>query len=165
MKTRLALTLVASAVLFTTGTAAPQAPPVTAKRLSAATIPTEESPSPKLDDWKKADEVLLERQPANCKAHLIREWLKVHCMLHVGGVAEIAGSNKGVLTWAEPGEHMKDRGAEVVMPLRKGDARYFEAFELIQAYAELDWTLGLTISEQWIDGEPGPIVSAVYSPQ
>jgi hypothetical protein len=128
---------------------------------------TEESPAPKAEDWKSAAEVRLLRHDARCKAYRVREWIKVHCAIAgASAVTQVAGGNKGVNVWVDNaaaelqsvGE--KVRGAEIVFPCRRGDARYFELFSFRSGYLGPDgWDVTAHVSEQWVDGEPSPIVT------
>ena len=136
--------------------------------LEKQTIPTEKSPLPKLAEWESAKQVevyLNSYQAKNCKALLVREWLKIKCAMSVGGLYLHTGSEQGIAFWAQPAPESEmwnmefANGGEVILPLRSGDRR------LIQFFARAhDPCVGMgtwpsvMLDETWIEGDPGPIV-------
>ena len=161
MRRALAFTIVTAACLLAPTRDAPAAqPPGDA-----------ETKAPTIEAWKTAEDARLAREDKRCKASRVREWLKIHCAFPVAAVAQIAGQNKDVSTFVEVtpnktsgfASHTDPRGGEVIFPMKKGDARYFEMFEFRENYADFDWFTAIRISEQWSDADAAPIVSVVYA--
>jgi len=128
----------------------------------------EKSGAPSAEAWREAKVIPLDRNVAACRAYRVREWLKVHCDgFPAAGVSLLAGDPEGVLTWVDPvtegtsQEAMKKpRGAEVIFPVRRGDGRVVQLAQFGEGYdGPLGWNVGFTVSEQWLAGEPSPIVT------
>jgi hypothetical protein len=125
------------------------------ERLADHPPPEERSAKPAPDEWPRARAVELERALADCRAHRIREWLRIRCRVETTGVELVGGSADGV-------EFREARSAgetEIILPLRRGDRR------LIQL---LTWNGGgkytveqdafAVVSEIWLPGDRGPVV-------
>lgn len=127
---------------------------------------TEQTPAPTLDEWRSAERVKIARADGRCNAYRVREWLKVHCSFPAAGVAQMAGSSEGVAVWVDRTSMdieqvaFKPRGVDIIFPVRRGDARYFELFEWFADYMfPSGQFVSVSISEQWPEGEPGPIIT------
>lgn len=165
----------ASASALASASASAMAPPGPPKRipllepLEKQTIPTEKSPLPKLPEWETAKQVEVYQNSSDardCRALLVREWLKIKCNMSVGALWLHTGSEQGVAFWVQPvpQEQMYDyyaaNGGEVILPLRQGDRR------LIQFFARTpDSCTGIAgtrpsvmVDETWLDGESAPTV-------
>lgn len=138
-----------------------------AKALDADPPGPEVSAAPKVDEWKSARPVKLARSVPACSAYLVREWLKIHCSGFPGaGVSLLAGSRDGVQVWVDPSggegaQGMKrPRDAEIILPLRRGDGRFFQIAQFGEGYdGPVGWSNAYAVSESWIDGDPAPIVT------
>lgn len=128
----------------------------------------DKSTAPKPDEWKTAAPVKLAREVPYCKAYRVREWLKVHCSgLPASGVAQLAGPREGVEVWVDTkregdSEQIRKapRSAEVVFPLRPGDGRVFQIGQFGEGWdGPIAWNTAVVLSEQWVLGEPYPIVT------
>ena len=164
---------VASASVSAAASASANAPVGPPKReppievLEKQTIPTEKSPVPKLDEWLKARPVEVFRHDynsANCIVLRVREWLKVKCDMRVGAIYQHSGNPEGVLFWVGPKLEIyldieSKNGGEMIFPLRPGDRRLLQFFELRQdPCVGIGFDPSVIVDETWIEGEPGPIV-------
>ncbi len=155
----------ASAFVSASASASPHAPTsmftaaMTGKSLEKMALPTDKSPPPKVAEWQQAPEVALVRPlPTGCKAHLVREWLRVRCPRRLRGVVQISGARAGTSLYAR--DHSFSNGAfkpdvtEVLLPIRRGERRVLEVvggpFGLVGA---------MSVSVQWLDDQPGPWVT------
>jgi hypothetical protein len=175
MNKRWVLTIAAAAALLTPAMdapavpAAPSAAPVREEGtpLDASPPGVEISKTPTIDEWKTAPQAKLARSVPACKSYRVREWLKIHCSGFPGaGASLVAGSRDGVLVWVDPAggdgpdAMAKPRDAEVVFPMRRGDGRLFQIAQFGEGYdGPIGWNNAYAVSEYWIDGEPGPIVT------
>jgi hypothetical protein len=126
----------------------------------------EKTPAPSLDEWKGAAKIKIARADKRCNAYRVREWVKIHCAFPAAGAALMAGSPDGVAVWVDrPSMEIEQvaftpRGVDVVFPVRRGDARYFELFEWIADYMyPSGHSVAVSISESWVEGEPAPVIT------
>jgi hypothetical protein len=126
----------------------------------------EVTPMPKPDEWKGAREVRLAHDVEACHAFRVREWLKIHCGgFPAAGASMLAGSREGVALWVDPSgegnEAMKTaRTVDVIFPVRRGDGRIFQITQFGEGWdGPVAWNLAYSVSEQWVAGEPAPIIT------
>jgi hypothetical protein len=129
----------------------------------AEPFPVDKSKAPKLGEWKDAPHVRLSRvapRVTGCHASRIREWINVHCDRHTAGLRLVAGSTEGIALWvpeALPGDEMNKfssmgRFGEIVFPVRPGDRRVFEWFDIEAEYEGWGSQSSLLLEEQWRPG-------------
>jgi hypothetical protein len=138
------------------------------EQLEKQTIPTTASPVPKLEEWKNATKVDVERGShvaSQCDLFLVREWLKVKCNLNVGAIYQHSGKSEGVAFWIRPKPDLwsnaaameEANGGEMIFPLRVGDRRLLQFYTLRH-----DSCVGtahepsVMVDETWIEGESAP---------
>lgn len=141
-------------------------PPI--EPLEKQTIPAERSPVPKLEEWKNATPVHVERRSSDahsCDVLRVREWLKVKCDISVGAIYQHAGTPEGVSFWVRPIPYLwsngfeEKNGGEMIFPLRPGDRRLLQFFHLRQdPCVSIGFTPSVMVDETWIEGDPGPTV-------
>jgi hypothetical protein len=160
----------ASAASAASAAPAAEAPPaVEGKSFAEAPPGAEKSKAPTPEEWKTAPWVALTRSAALCRAYRVREWLKIHCDgFPAAGVSLLAGQNEGVMVYvdqtSEAGNEVmkKPRPAEVIFPVRRGDGRVLQIAQFGEGYdGPLGWNVAFTVSEQWVDGEAGPIITVL----
>jgi hypothetical protein len=144
--------------------AVPDAPPT--KGMEDDPPGEEKTPAPSLDEWKGAARIKIARADKRCNAFRLREWVKIHCSLPAAGAALMAGNPDGVAVWVDRSSMeieqvaFKPRGVDVVFPVRRGDARYFEVFEWFADYMyPSGHVVAVSISESWVEGEPAPVLT------
>lgn len=149
-----------SAVASASAPPAPPAPPID------GSWPRTETPVPTAEEWKQAEPVSLTRQgrgAVDCRAHRLREWLKVHCpTLVTASIAILGGSSDDVHLWKAPlGEHgVPGPGADIVMAVRPGDRRVLQVLGVGFGYEGISgMELSFVLSEQWVEGDAAPIVT------
>lgn len=130
-------------------------------------FPTERSELPTSDEWKSAPAVEISRRSAAaraCRVYRVREYLKVHCGIPMAGLRQLAGNPKDVLLFVVP-KTMDGSlfdpplGGQVIFPLRKGEARLFQFFEI----APMDYEgvfpgPSVVVDASWPDGTSAPTV-------
>ncbi len=171
---RLALPLAAALLATSAPSAAPAGAPdlvvdgggAGPDALAADPPGAEATPAPKPDEWKAAPVVRLAHDVEACRAYRVREWLKIHCAgFPAAGASLLAGTRTGVGLWVDPPRDAADgmktlRSAEVIFPVRRGDGRLFQIGQFGEGYdGPIAWNLAFTVSEQWIEGDPAPIVT------
>jgi DNA-binding beta-propeller fold protein YncE len=126
-------------------------PPFTAEPWSE--VP---SPEPSRAEWGDAPKVRLSRSGGGCSAKRVREWLRIACsgnfLLFVGG------TRAGLTLSANP---ELDVTPTMTFPVRRRDRR------VVELGAGWKWMTPFAIfSEQWLEGDPQPVVAvdSVYSP-
>ncbi|WP_437680734.1 hypothetical protein [Sorangium sp. So ce131] len=153
------------------GAAAAASPPgLSGSALEAAPPAAERTARPSAAEWADAEPVLLARSttPAACKARRRREWLRLDCAAPALAVVKTLGSSAG----GEPVRVDAPRGGDtdggfpggvsLVFPVRRGDRRVIEILSAEVGYRGASGLVpSVVISEQWIDGDPGPLVSAL----
>ncbi len=90
-----------------------------------------------------------------CSAKRVREWVRVACDRYESNVVLLAGTRDGVdFSMA----HDKDGNAGgigwVTFPVRRGDRRAI----LFNRFSKWGFQPDALVSEQWLEGDPGPIV-------
>lgn len=141
-------------------------PPVPPRLIAKGDILETESAAPKLSEWGSGKVVRMDvnSRPGECKATLVREWVQIDCQKEDwgrrpgGGIRQIAGDPKGVgvfVSSGNPGAEGKD--ANVVMPLRRGDHRVFQLFDIeTGGYGSASAVVGPVLEERWLEGEDRP---------
>lgn len=146
-------------------------PPVTPREwaepqlLSSVTIPTTTSDKPKRDDWKDVPEVKVLARTSGakqCKAQLLREWMRVSCPQVIAGIRQFVGSTKDVelFIYAKSIDNMRaePNGGDVVFPLRKGDTYLFQFFEISDQYEGFGVSQSMLVDVTWSGGRKAPTV-------
>ncbi|WP_437319703.1 hypothetical protein [Sorangium sp. So ce385] len=143
------------------GAAAPKA-----RALEEAPPAPERTPRPAMAEWDDAEPVRLARDKsgAACKARMRREWLRIDCTAPSLAVVRTLGASAGE-EWfrldQKNGEELAS-GVSVVFPVRRGDRRVIEILTGMWAYrGQLGISTSFVISEQWLDGDAGPLVSVL----
>ncbi len=142
----------------------PLVDPEALPRFDAEPLPQEKSKAPRPAEWNEAPRVRLTRMSpriGECEARRLREWIRIHCDRQMAGARLIAGSTEGIELWiAEPlpgdpnGQFGPSEGrfVDVVFPLRSGDRRVFELFDLVSGYESAWPKSSMIIEEQWLEG-------------
>ena len=133
--------------------------------LEAQSIPTDPSKPPALEEWKTATPVEITRRSGDakrCLAYRVREWLKVKCSMIVAEIHQYGGSPEGVFLWIGPkpdfGWDTKN-GGELIFPMRQGDRRILQFFELVpNMCVGSASSTSIIVDEVWIEGDKGPTV-------
>jgi hypothetical protein len=116
----------------------------------------DKTPRPSAAEWKRAPEVALARNThPNCTARRLREWLRIACTNEGWGyhsVSLVAGT-RGELDMGV--RENGPEGAFVVLPLRRGNRRLIQ----FASRNKWGWDVSDVISEQWLDGDPAPLVT------
>ncbi|HTN91955.1 MAG TPA: hypothetical protein VL242_50145 [Sorangium sp.] len=128
----------------------------------------ERTPRPQAAEWDAAETVRLarDRGGAACKARMRREWLRIDCATPSVAVVRTLGASAGEeWLWLDQKNSEHDplglaTGVSVVFPVRHGDRRVIEILSATGGYrSEFGVATTFVISEQWLDGDAGPIVS------
>jgi hypothetical protein len=133
--------------------------------LEAQSIPAAPSKPPTLEEWKTATPIEPTRRSRDawpCRAYRVREWLKVKCQLMVAEIRQFGGSPEGVFLWIGPKADFvwePKNGGEVILPMRPGDRRIVQFFELVpNMCVGMVSDSSVIVDEAWIEGEKGPTV-------
>ncbi|WP_437504929.1 hypothetical protein [Sorangium sp. So ce1099] len=128
----------------------------------------EGGPRPQAAEWDAAEPVRLARDKGGdaCKARILREWLRIDCTAPSLAVVRTLGASAGEeWLWLDHKNSEQDplglaTGVSVVFPVRPGDRRVIEILSGIGGYrGEIGLATAFVISEQWLNGDTGPIVS------
>lgn len=119
----------------------------------------EKTKAPTKAEWKSAPEYRLYKNDYNdqCKVQKLREWLRITCQgWGYAGISLVSGSRDG-LDVAIQSSDSGPEGAYLVLPMRRGDRR------LILFMTQSKWSKhpDFLVSEQWLSGDKGPIVSMI----
>ena len=163
--------MIAASSTLPSGSPSPSAAPVSAtasasataarepllESLEAQSIPTSASKAPTVDEWKTATPIEFTRRSLAgrwCRAHRLREWLKVDCPSSFAGIRQVGGNPDGVYLWIYP---MDVGGAQVVMSMRPGDRRVLQFYDIStnEQLGPLSGP-GMILDEAWIEGEKSP---------
>lgn len=136
-------------------------PPVV---LAKGDIPETESAPPKLSEWGTGRVVRMDvNTRADCKATIVREWVQIDCqnddwdIRPGGGIRQLAGDPKGVGVFVSSNERSGGgKDANIVMPLRRGDHRVFQFFDLHMAVYGSSIAPSSILEERWLEGEDRP---------
>jgi hypothetical protein len=171
----------AAALVATDSLADPPGRPVIPPRVERADLPSfdaepfpeEKSKAPRPGEWKDAKEVRLgrvARRLSSCRAHRLREWMKIHCDRMTGGLRLVAGSSEGIELWVpealKPNDGFSTVGRffEIVFPVRRGDRRIFETFDFeFGEWEGFGTAPGVIVEEQWMEGAPKPQIALLKS--
>jgi hypothetical protein len=163
------------------GSAAPAAAPATASAPAAASatvsrepwpeplesqsIPTTPSTRPTLEEWKTATPIEPTRRSVDakhCRAYRVREWLKVKCNLMIAEIRQFGGSPEGVFLWIGPKQSYEwdqINGGELILPMRPGDRRIVQFFELVpNMCVGVASSSSVILDEAWIEGDKAPTI-------
>jgi hypothetical protein len=134
--------------------------------------PEVKSEKPKPEEWNGAERVaLFGKMPGTCKAYLLREWLQIRCDNNGAAFAVLSGSTEDVTTklvrsaftaaTETEGATNVTGSITIQLPIRRGDRRVMQVSTTdFNDYSGGMWGRPLmTISEQWLDDQPGPWVS------
>lgn len=125
----------------------------------------ERTPLPTTAEWAAAPSVRLDARAPDeaCSARRLREWLKVRCRAEeLGAMRMLGGARDGVQmrlvgTRSEFGEVVG--ATEIVVPVRRGDARVIEIMRIELGYKGMNsvepWRV---LSEVWPEEDERPTV-------
>jgi hypothetical protein len=118
--------------------------------------PTDErTPAPTAAEWKTAPGVTLAREPPDCRAQRVREWLRISCTTSlVVAMDLLAGPREGVSF----DHHPKGPEQAVVLPLRRGDRRVLQIVTGSWSKYTVEYDTAVSITEDWLDGAAAPTV-------
>jgi hypothetical protein len=135
--------------------AAPKKPPPPA--IADNPPPEEKTPAPSKADWATAPEVSLARHSmSSCTAKVLHEWVQIACgSFASAGFSMIAGERAGVAYRALTDG--PETGSWLVFPARRGDQRLIQ----LHSWAKWGWVPSLMVSEQWLTGDKGPLITVM----
>ncbi|WP_437592779.1 hypothetical protein [Sorangium sp. So ce1000] len=146
------------------GAAAPQR-----RALEATPPPSERTARPAAAEWDAAEQVSLARAARGgaCKARRQREWLRIDCSVPSVVAVRSLGTGAGGES-VSAGEHQTEEdgsfpsSVSVTFPVRIGDRRVIEILSFEEGYRfQAGLSTSVVISEQWLEGDAGPLVSAL----
>jgi hypothetical protein len=95
----------------------------------------------------------------------VREWLKVKCDSNIGAIYQHSGNPEGIAFWVRPKTDlwsggMEDKNpGEMLFPLRVGDRRLLQFFELRHdSCVGVGFNPSVLVDETWIEGDSAPVV-------
>jgi hypothetical protein len=152
------------------GAASAATPPASSPVALSEGHPGETSARPTLAEWKTAPLLVPTRRSARsaaCRIYRVREWLKIHCDGLTASFAQLAGNTDDVSLWvAQKAEnemftfddtHGAGLGAEAIFPLRRGDRRVLQRFDVWGGeYGGFGIQGGVVIDARWLEVEHGP---------
>jgi hypothetical protein len=148
----LAVPLLLVSVRVAADDTAKEAPPA----FDAQPFLEEKSPAPTRAEWASAPLVTLDPSgpPRSCEARRLREWVRLRCKDgSFGAIRILAGPRDGMqTTLADPQVDFGEIAttAELVIPVRRGDARVIEVMEIEFGYkGSMNVSPWLVVSEQW----------------
>ncbi|KYF64089.1 hypothetical protein BE11_15255 [Sorangium cellulosum] len=136
------------------------------RALEEAPPATERTPRPAAAEWDTAEPVRLarDRSGAACKARMRREWLRIDCTAPSLAMVRTLGASAGG-EWFGLDQKASDglaTGVSVVFPVRLGDRRVIEVgSESFEYRGQVGFSTSFVISEQWLEGDAGPLVSVL----
>ncbi|WP_437489757.1 hypothetical protein WME75_11325 [Sorangium sp. So ce1014] len=136
------------------------------RALEEAPPAPERTPRPAAAEWDAAEPVRLarDRSGAACKARMRREWLRIDCTAPSLAAVRTLGASAGEAWFSldqKNGEELAS-GVSVAFPVRRGDRRVIEILAGTSAYrGQIGISTSFVISEQWLDGDAGPLVSVL----
>ncbi len=128
------------------------------RALDAMSIPTERSPSPKLQEWSSALRVRPTRTSprVSCRSEVVREWLRVRCAGEAFAISLLGGDVEGIAFWIDPVSHE----GEVLMPLRRGGRHVFQLWKATKDGASAFTPEPmLVVQEHWLEGATAPTLT------
>ncbi|WP_437685911.1 hypothetical protein [Sorangium sp. So ce176] len=137
-----------------------------ARALEEAPPAPERTPRPAAAEWDAAEPVRLarDRSGAACKARMRREWLRIDCSAPSLAMVRTLGASAGEAWFGldQKGGDGLATGASVVFPVRRGDRRVIEiGSESFEYRGQVGFSTSFVVSEQWLDGDAGPLVSVL----
>ncbi|WP_437993533.1 hypothetical protein [Sorangium sp. So ce145] len=139
------------------------------RALEATPPPPERTARPAAAEWDAAEQVSLARvaRGGACKARRQREWLRIDCSVPSVVAVRSLGAGAGGES-VSVGEHRADEdgsfpsSVSVIFPVRIGDRRVIEILSIEEGYRfQTGLSTSVMISEQWLEGDAGPLVSAL----
>jgi len=130
-------------------------------------IPKAPSAPPTLDEWKTATRIEVTRRKSGtsaCRVFRVREWLKVKCDMSVGAIHQHLGTAEGVSFWISPTKTVsfpgnEKNGGELLFPMRLGDRRLLQFFELRHDMCVgVGFSPSVIVDETWLEGDASPTV-------
>ncbi|WP_438022722.1 hypothetical protein [Sorangium sp. So ce233] len=137
-----------------------------ARALEEAPPAPERTPRPAAAEWDAAEPVRLarDRSGAACKARMRREWLRIDCSARSLAMVRTLGASAGG-EWfglSQKGGDESPTDVSVVFPVRRGDRRVIEiGSESWEYRGQVGFSTSFVISEQWLEGDTGPLVSVL----
>ena len=139
---------------------APATTPSDPISLAGAALSDEKSSPPKISEWSSAPQVFPTRMgpaAAGCRAHMVREGLRLRCAGKVFAISMVAGTPEGIAFWI--GGTEAEPFGDILMPLRKGDRRIFQIWAPGQdASGAFVPKPMLVVQEQWQPTDKSPVV-------
>jgi hypothetical protein len=137
----------------------------------------ERSAEPRATEWASAPQVAIDRSNpglfaettgpsfSHCEVRRVREWLRIHCAINTGAVSLLGGNRDGLAIRLDPTRHEEwttfPEGAEIVLPVRRGDRRVIEWLGIEFGYKGMNSVEpAFVLSEQWASGDDRPIIVA-----
>lgn len=117
--------------------------------------PAEPSDAPSSADWLKAPVAPEVRvTDPGCSAKRLREWYRFECRGRHASL--VTGERKGVTVGYNEGDY----AVWVVFPVRRGDVRVV----LLARLSKWSISPNAIVSEQWLDGDPAPLITVTGIP-
>jgi len=134
--------------------------------LSEMEIPSKESERPSPTEWRDAkrfEPTRVSQAGRQCRAYLVREWLKVHCDQQLAEIQQLAGTSKSAFVWVNSGktfDHLDEhRGGEVIFRVEKASLSVFELRKLtFDDYSGPSAQSLVIVEASWLSHEPMPRV-------
>ncbi|WP_437768553.1 hypothetical protein WMF27_12990 [Sorangium sp. So ce281] len=139
------------------------------RALEATPPPPERTARPAAAEWDAAGQVSLARvaRGGACKACRQREWLRIDCSVPSVVAVRSLGAGAGGES-VSVGQHRADEdgpfpsSVSVIFPVRIGDRRVIEILSIEEGYRfQTGLSTSVMISEQWLEGDAGPLVSVL----
>lgn len=133
----------------------PPSRPAYVPDLSQPPPPPEASEAPSASDWLKAPVAAEVRvTDPGCTAKRLREWYRVECMGRHASL--VTGERRGV----KVGFSENDYKVWVIFPAKRGDVRVM----LLARLGKWSIVPNALVSEQWLDGDPAPLITVTGIP-
>ena len=133
----------------------------------AEPFPEEKSPPPKKAEWQAAPRVTLDPKMLGerpCEARRVREWVRLRCdSADFGAIRLLGGKRDGmqtVLDKPSPDFEGVAGAAELVIPIRRGDARVVEVMTIELGYkGSSSVSPWMVLSESWPPEDERPTIA------
>lgn len=134
------------------------------------------SPRPSAREWREASSTTLTQvsgeRAAKCRAHRVREWLRVSCPELVTAAVRLVGGEARNAYFHVEAEHAEKPGlpgaGEFVIALRPGEQRVVQFWSFGQGYDGPLTVMGsITFQESWLEGDTEPtllLVDVLHEP-
>lgn len=144
------------------GPAGPPRPPTLRESFADDPPPRDASPRPTREEWRMATAMALDGASSRCRAQRVREWLRVRCeYVSAQEIALLSGRRDGTFLAVQKrsADWFGDTAESIVISLRPGDRRVIALTGVeMGRYMTNGPSTDALLSEQWVDGEPAPLV-------